>query len=58
MSKCARCGKVIRSKAARVSFVRYAPFCSFHCQEWASLEAAQRYLAERRRTRAKGRDAT
>lgn len=58
MSKCARCGKAIRSKADKSSFVRYAPFCSYHCQEWASLEAAQRYLAERRRAKAEGRDAT
>lgn len=25
----------------------YAPFCSYHCQEWNKLEDAQRYIDEK-----------
>jgi hypothetical protein len=40
--KCGRCQKVIRSKIDRQNFERYSPgFCSFNCQEWARLAAAQ-----------------
>ena len=28
------------------NFKRYAPYCSYHCQGWANLEGAQRYINE------------
>ena len=26
------------------NFARYAPYCSYHCQQWANLEDAQEYI--------------
>jgi len=48
LTRCKRCGKRPRGKMARGNFERYRPFCTFNCQEWYRLEAAQRYLNERR----------
>ena len=44
--RCKRCGKLPRGKMNTDNFKRYAPYCSFHCQEWANLEGAQRYINE------------
>ncbi len=45
--RCKRCGKVPRGRRGKESLKLYAPFCSFHCKEWAQLEAAQRYINEK-----------
>lgn len=47
-AKCARC----RRRSRRPKFL---PFCSFHCQEWARLEAAQAYVATLREAHPDGR---
>ena len=47
--RCKRCGKLPRGKMQAENFKRYAPFCSYHCQEWAYLEDAHRYINERLR---------
>jgi hypothetical protein len=44
---CKRCGKHPRGKMQEANFKRYAPFCSYHCQEWFRLEEAQRYIKQR-----------
>ena len=44
--RCKRCGKMPRGKMQKENYERYAPYCSFHCQEWASLEVAQRHINE------------
>ena len=44
--RCKRCGKLPRGKMQAENFKRYAPYCSYHCQEWANLEGAQRYINE------------
>lgn len=46
--RCKRCRKIPRGKAQEANADRYKPFCSYHCQEWANLEAAQAYLREKR----------
>lgn len=38
--KCPRCNKKPE--------VRFFPYCSYHCQEWGNLHAANMYLAELR----------
>lgn len=45
--RCARsaCNKLItKGKQVQTEYARYKPFCSYRCQEWASLESAKRYL--------------
>lgn len=42
--RCKRCGKLPRGKMQHDNAKRYAPYCSYHCQEWAQLEEAQRYI--------------
>ena len=39
--RCKRCGGKIRQHGL------YQPYCSFHCQEWARVEAGFAYLRER-----------
>ncbi len=45
--RCKRCKKLPRGKMQRANYERYAPYCSYHCQEWAQLEDAQRYIDEK-----------
>ena len=52
--RCARCRKLPRGKLREAEFKRYAPFCSFHCQEWNRLEEAQRHLSNIIRAKATG----
>ena len=45
--RCARssCNKLItKGKQVQAEYARYKPFCSYHCQQWAGLEDAQRYI--------------
>ena len=42
--RCKRCQKIPRSKMAKENAKHYAPYCSFHCQEWARLEDASDYV--------------
>lgn len=44
--RCARlrCNKLPRGKKQDAEYQRYAPYCSYHCQQWAQLEDAKRYL--------------
>lgn len=42
--RCQRCRKIPRGKLALSNSTRYHPFCSYHCQEWAQLESAKRYI--------------
>ena len=44
--RCKRCGKMPRGKMQTENYERYKPYCSYHCQEWANLEGAQRYINE------------
>ena len=44
--RCKRCGKLPRGKMQTEHFKRYTPYCSYHCQEWANLKDAQRYINE------------
>ena len=44
--RCKRCRKLPRGKMQTENLKRYAPYCSFHCQEWARLEDAQQYINE------------
>ena len=49
--RCARtkCNCLIKkSKMAQDKFNRYKPFCSYHCQEWSSLEEAMKSLNQNR----------
>lgn len=48
---CQRCGKRGRSQMAIRNAERYAPFCSYDCQQRWRLAEAQEHLAE---LRAKG----
>jgi hypothetical protein len=45
--RCARlrCNKLPRGNAQLANYKRYAPYCSYHCQESARVEDALRYLA-------------
>jgi hypothetical protein len=45
-----RCRKIPRGKLRLAERERYAPYCSFHCQEWARLEGAQAYVNRLRKT--------
>lgn len=42
--RCKRCKKLPRGKMKQAEFERYAPYCSYHCQEWGRLEDARRHL--------------
>ena len=44
LRRCHRCKKIPRGKIRIENAKRYAPFCSYHCQEWARLEAASEYV--------------
>jgi len=44
--RCQRCRKIPRGVLGKANFNRYSPYCSFHCQEWAKLENAQKYINE------------
>lgn len=43
-TRCKRCRKIPRGKLNMANYERYKPYCSYHCQEWARLEDAQRYI--------------
>ena len=44
-----KCHKLIRKgKLAQANYQRYQPYCSYGCQEWHKLEAAQEYINMRR----------
>lgn len=46
--RCTRCKNIPRGKIAKANYEKHYPgFCSYHCQEWYRLEAAQRYLNAR-----------
>ena len=47
--RCKRCGKIPRGKFSKSEAERYAPFCSYQCQQFYGLEEAQRYINSRRR---------
>jgi hypothetical protein len=42
--RCKRCHKLPRGKMQEENAKKYAPYCSFHCLEWANLENAQAYI--------------
>ena len=42
--RCKRCRKIPRGKMQQNTARIYAPYCSFHCQEWARLEDASEYV--------------
>jgi endogenous inhibitor of DNA gyrase (YacG/DUF329 family) len=48
MNSCKRCGRKPRGRMQIASAERYAPFCSYQCQQWYNLEDARAYLAELR----------
>ena len=54
--RCRRCRKIPRGKTAEAYAERYAPFCSYHCQEWFRLEEAERYLWRTRQGRGLAND--
>ena len=35
--RCEHCRHLIRGKIQEANFARYAPYCSFHCQEIARM---------------------
>jgi len=46
--RCARqcCNKLIgKGKQAQANFKRYAPHCSYHCQQWDYIESARLHIA-------------
>ena len=49
--RCARaaCNKLIRKgQMAQAEYARYKPFCSYHCQQWAGIEAGRQRINELR----------
>ena len=42
--RCAYCKKVPRGKSRIAERKKYAPFCSYHCQEWGNLREVACYL--------------
>jgi len=48
--RCPRCGVLkpeprgTRTKERAAEFERYAPYCSYHCQEWHKTEQAYEHL--------------
>lgn len=43
--RCERCNKAIKkSKIAQVEYEKYKPYCSYHCQQWATLSKAKQHL--------------
>lgn len=44
--RCERCNKLPRGKIKQENARRYAPYCSFHCQEWHRLELASSYVRD------------
>lgn len=49
LTRCKRCNKRPRGKMAKQDFERYAPYCSYHCEQWAALENAVRHNIRNRR---------
>lgn len=47
-ARCKCCGKFPRGKARIAEFARYAPFCSYHCQETYNMKINLQYCAELR----------
>ena len=43
-TRCKRCNKIPRGKRQEIEYKQYAPYCSYHCQQWGALEDAQRYI--------------
>lgn len=56
-ARCARkrCGKIRPAprensrSMTQLNWARYAPFCSYACQEWSRLEDAQEYINDLKR---------
>ena len=46
--RCQRCHKLIRGKLAEANYQRYKPYCSFHCESWASLESSYKRVVQLR----------
>jgi hypothetical protein len=44
LRRCKRCRKIPRGRMQTQNAKRYAPYCSYHCQEWARLEDASAYV--------------
>lgn len=45
-ARCERCNKAItKGKMAQDNYKRYAPYCSYHCQQWHQIELAKQHLA-------------
>ena len=44
LRRCKRCRKIPRGKINQANAKRYAPYCSFSCQEWARLEDASAHV--------------
>jgi hypothetical protein len=44
VQRCKRCQKLPRGKIKVANAERYAPYCSFHCQEWHRLELASEWV--------------
>lgn len=44
LRRCKRCRKLPRGKLQKDNAQRYAPYCSYHCQEWARLEDASEFV--------------
>lgn len=42
--RCKRCRKIPRGRIQTENAKRYAPYCSFHCQEWARLEGSSTFV--------------
>lgn len=42
--RCLQCGKIPRGKTRNAEYLRYEPFCSFHCQETGRMQNALRYV--------------
>lgn len=47
--RCRRCGKLPRGKQQIAEREKHAPYCSYHCQQWAHLENAHRYINDKHR---------
>ena len=46
--RCSNCGKLPRGKLQQANYQRYAPYCSFHCQESARMKRILRAVNDRR----------
>ena len=42
--RCERCNKIPKGELRKKEFEKYAPYCSYHCEQWFILEQALRRI--------------